>query len=52
MVAAKVEPASRLVLGKRIKAQFGAGKWHSFETIRGECAIAGGRNQATRRRRR
>ena len=33
IVAAKVEPGSRLVLGQRIKAQFGDGKWHSFETI-------------------
>jgi len=32
-VAGKVKPASRLVLGKQIKAQFGDGKWHSFETI-------------------
>jgi hypothetical protein len=32
-VAAKVKSVSRLVLGKQIKAQFGDGKWHSFETI-------------------
>jgi hypothetical protein len=33
ILAAKVEPGSRLVLGKRIKARFSDGKWHSFETI-------------------
>ena len=27
------KPASRLALGKQIKAQFSDGKWHSFETI-------------------
>jgi hypothetical protein len=27
------KPATRLMLGKQIKAQFGDGKWHSFETI-------------------
>jgi hypothetical protein len=32
-VAAKAKPASRLMLGKQIKAQFSDGKWHSFETI-------------------
>jgi hypothetical protein len=32
-VAAKVKSAARLVLGKQIKAQFGDGKWYSFETI-------------------
>jgi hypothetical protein len=32
-VAAKVKPASRLVLGEQIKAHCGDGKWHSFETI-------------------
>ena len=32
-MAAKVKPASRLALGKQIKAQFSDGKWHSFETI-------------------
>jgi hypothetical protein len=32
-VAAKVKPTSRLILGKQIKAQFGDGKWHSFETV-------------------
>jgi hypothetical protein len=32
-VAAKLKPASRLALGEQIKAQFGDGKWHSFETI-------------------
>jgi hypothetical protein len=32
-VAAKVKPASRLALGKQIKAQFGDGTGHSFETI-------------------
>jgi hypothetical protein len=32
-VAAKVKPASRLVLGKQIKAEFGDGRWHAFETI-------------------
>jgi hypothetical protein len=33
IVARKIEPAPRLTLGKQIKAQFGDGKWHSFETI-------------------
>jgi hypothetical protein len=32
-VTVKTKPASRLGLGKQIKAQFGDGKWHSFETI-------------------
>ena len=32
-MAAKLKSASRLMLGKQIKAQFGDGKWHSFETI-------------------
>jgi hypothetical protein len=32
-VAAKVKPASRLMLGKQIKPQFSDGKWHSFKTI-------------------
>ena len=32
-MAAKVKPASRLGLGKQIKAEFGDGKWHAFETI-------------------
>ena len=27
------KPASRPQLGKQIKAQFGDGRWHSFETI-------------------
>ena len=33
VVVAKVKPASRLVLGKQIKAHCGDGEWHSFETI-------------------
>jgi hypothetical protein len=33
IVAAKIKPVSRLALGKQIKAQFGDGKWHAFETI-------------------
>ena len=33
IVAAKTKPASRLVLGKQIKAHCGDGEWHSFETI-------------------
>lgn len=32
-MAAKVKAASRFALGKQINAQFGDGKWHSFETI-------------------
>jgi hypothetical protein len=32
-VRAKRKPASRLALGKQIKAQFGDGKWHRLEMI-------------------
>ena len=32
-MATSKKPASRLALGKQIKAQFSDGKWHAFETI-------------------